>query len=251
MDIIECIIKSDPKVVDRIISISEKCANDSCFTSSDRDYYQELHDGLAIASDDLNEYKNNHSKFPKLQESGSLLSQSTNPEILKVYIFAEIFFGRFRNNSKLLILDQADNEYLKGNIIEGLNDPLKSGNYFDYHTTPVIAFSLYGVEKMTFMWQDPMVFCEEGIAFELNNSRFNVVPYSNVNKVYVKEKKSFLSSHYDVWLLNGTNEPKESSLSGECSAKIDLHHYDNKEAITRSIYYFIKCFNPNCEYVKK
>lgn len=57
MDIIECLLKLGSGVVNSMLETSKRYSSDERFTPEGREYYRELHEGLSIASNNLQDYQ--------------------------------------------------------------------------------------------------------------------------------------------------------------------------------------------------
>lgn len=255
MDIIECLIKLGSGVVSSMLETSKRYSNDERFTPEGREYYRELHEGLSIASNNLQDYqeKRKSSAFEKLDTDVSpkikLDSCQNNVNALKARVLIESYFGVYRGKYPFYFFGENEFESsdLHYKILQYLKYPYGEGKE-EFHLTPILALSSCTTESASCL--NTMVFCEEGIAFDYCHE-FRVVPYETVKIVYKKKKRSLLGSTWDVFLLSYNEEPLTHYVLGdEYSAGINLTHCNerDREMFARSIYDFIQCFNRECKY---
>ena len=268
MDIIEGLMKLGSIVVDSMISTSKSYSKDKRFTQEGKKYYKELNEALTMAKGNLEEYKQKREeKFKRLQLAESMnykLASKRSAEILRVYSLIEAHFGGFRGQAfedekrELFHFFDKNSPIVKA-LLEYVKSPC-SGQNFDVF--PILALGitqnvwdgLSGTFKIN--RDNFLVFCAEGVAFgrDKNSSKYIVIPYQNIEKVYIDERhKDSIISLFDVQYNELCFKPVGYDNRFDMprinfSSKLSE---ETKRLIANSMYSFIRCFNPNCTYEEK
>ena len=249
MDIIECLIKLGSGVVDSMLETSKRYSSDERFTPEGREYYRELHEGLSIASNNLQDYqtKRNSSAFEKLDTDVSsktrLESCQNNINALKARTLIEVYFGRFKGTLHTYFFGEEPTDENKNWVndwkmkVQYLQDNYKA-KYHSESFTPIFLFK-------------GILFCEEGIGYGCYEDEVSIpIPYNDIVSLVKQRKRNFLfSDEYYVWY--------------ECSNK-DLVLINNNwsfnygstqraetDLFVKAITDFIRCLNPNCAIKEK
>lgn len=254
MDIVEVLLKLGDTVVNSMLQTSDRYSKDAKFTEESREYYQELHNSLEIASSNLSEYKARRTQSKNCQEivqSNTLSSCYTGDvSVLKIRALIDVYFSQYKSDSHFYFFD--DNEVNDNNrsIMSYLNYPYGEGKY-RFNLKPIMAYRSDNCDCSSL---NALVFCEEGIAFDYVDE-FRVIPYNDIAclRRKVVKKAIFIGIEY-LFLLDSKSghEPRTHYvLESAFSAGFDMDGIKDKEKFCDIVYSFIKHFNPACKYVSK
>lgn len=252
MDIIECLIKLGSGVVSSMLETSKRYSSDERFTPEGREYYRELHEGLSIASNNLQDYqeKRKSSAFEKIDTDVSqkikLDSCQNNVNVLKARVLIESYFGVYRGKYPFYFFDENRLSNKHNEILQYLRFPCGEGKV-EFRLKPILAIKSNDLDASPL---NTMVFCEEGIAFAYYNG-FEVISYEDIKVVYKKKRWTISGTYWDVFLSNNTEKLITSYvLAGIYPPGINMNKCNEKERdlIAHSVYDFIRCFNRECKY---
>lgn len=252
MDIIECLLKLGSGVVNSMLETSKRYSSDERFTPEGREYYRELHEGLSIASNNLQDYqeKRKSSAFEKLDTDVSskmkLSSYQNNVNALKARTLIEVYFGRFRGMSQVYFFGEEptdENKYWVNDWKEKIAS-LKERYKAKYHSesfTPVLLF-------------EGILFCEEGIGYGFNlNDEARAcfpIPYKDIVSVGKRRKRNFLfNDEYYVWFEYANKDIL--LVANKWSFDYGTTHRAKTDLFVKAITDFIRCLNPNCAIQEK